>query len=61
MRVKASEHFHTTNIQAMEIADEAKVNRLILTHFNQNLNNTDLKEWVWRGQSCVIFDEKQKI
>ena len=61
MRGKASEHFHTTNIQAMEIADEAKVNRLILTHFNQNLNNTDLKEWVWRGQSCVIFDEKQKI
>jgi len=61
MRGKASEHFHTTNIQAMEIADEAKVNRLILTHFSQNLTYTDLKEWTWRGQSCVIFDEKQKI
>jgi len=61
MRGEASEHFHTTNVQAMEIADEAKVSRLILTHFSQNLTDTELKEWAWNGQSCVIFDEKQKI
>ena len=61
MREKASKHFHTTNIQAMDIADEAKVNRLILTHFNPNLTDADLKEWVWNGKSCVIFDKKQKI
>ena len=61
MRGEAFEHFHTTNVQAMEIADEAKVSRLILTHFSQNLTDTELKEWAWNGQSCVIFDEKQKI
>jgi ribonuclease Z len=61
MKDKASESFHTTNVQAMKIADEAKVNRLILTHFSQSLTDLDLKEWVWSGQSCVIFDAKQEI
>ena len=60
-RDKAKKHFHTTEIQAMEIADSAKVKRLILTHFSQRLTDTDVKKWIWRGQPCVVFDERQKI
>ena len=58
---RAVEHFHTTNIQAMEIADKAKVKRLILTHFSPRLSNEDIRDWVWNGQPCVIFDERQEI
>lgn len=58
---KADEHFHTTNIQAMEIADEANVKRLILTHFSQSLMDKDIKQWTWEGKKCVIFDERQMI
>ena len=61
MREKAADHFHTTNIQAMEIADEAQAKRLILTHFSPRLSNRDIQEWMWNGQPCVIFDERQKI
>ena len=58
---KAVDHFHTTNIQAMEIADEAQVKRLILTHFSPRLSDRDIQEWRWNGKPCVIFDERQKI
>ena len=60
-RRKAEEYFHTTNIQAMEIADQAKVKRLILTHFSQNLMDEDIKKWTWEGKKCVVFDERQMI
>ena len=58
---KAQKHFHTTEIQAMEIADEARVKRLILTHFSQRLSDEDVIKWTWQGQPCVVFDERQKI
>ena len=58
---RAVKHFHTTNIQAMEIADKAQVKRLILTHFSLRLSNEDIRDWVWNGQPCVIFDERQEI
>ena len=61
MREKAKEHFHTTEIQAMEIADQAKVKRLILTHFSQRLTNNDVQEWIWNGNSCIVFDERVDI
>jgi len=60
-RDKALEHFHVTEIQAMEIADSAQVKRLILTHFSPRLTDSDVKEWTWQGQPCVVFDERQKI
>ena len=61
MSEKAAHHFHTTNIQAMEIADEAQVKRLILTHFSPRLSDGDIQDWIWSGQPCVIFDERQEI
>ncbi|MBC8257024.1 MAG: ribonuclease Z [Candidatus Marinimicrobia bacterium] len=61
MREKAITHFHTTEIQAMEIADEAQVKRLILTHFSQRLTDSDVQEWNWNGKSCIVFDERVKI
>ena len=61
MREKAAEHFHTTNIQAMEIADKAQVKRLVLTHFSPRLTDRDIQNWKWNGQHCVIFDERQEI
>ena len=61
MREKAADHFHTTEIQAMEIADEANVQSLILTHFSQRLSNKILQEWLWKGKPCVVFDEMQAI
>ena len=61
MREKAAEHLHTTNIQAMEIADKARVKRLVLTHFSPRLSDGIIQEWIWEGQPCVIFDERQKI
>ena len=60
-REKAMEHFHVTEIQAMEIADAAKVKRLVLTHFSPCLTDRDVKEWTWQGEPCVIFDERQTI
>ena len=45
----------------MEIADKAQVDRLILTHFSQRLSDEDVQEWRWKGQACVVFDERQKI
>tara|TARA_B110000196_G_scaffold153678_1_gene132308 strand:+ start:1560 stop:2306 length:747 start_codon:yes stop_codon:yes gene_type:complete len=61
MREKAKKHFHTTEIQAMEIADKAKVKRLILTHFSQRLTDRDVQEWIWNGKSCIVFDERVEI
>ena len=61
MGKKTVNHFHTTNIQAMEIADIAQVKRLILTHFSPILSNKDLEGWIWNGKPCVIFDAKQEI
>ena len=61
MQNKAQKYFHTTNLEAMEIADKANVKKLILTHFSKRLSNSDLKKWKWNGKSCVIFDEKQNI
>ena len=58
---KAIEHLHTTEIQAMEIADAAQVKRLVLTHFSPRLTDADVKEWTWQGQPCVVFDKRQKI
>ena len=60
-RKKATEHFHTTEIQAMEIADTANVKRLILTHFSQRLSDKEVMKWTWKGQSCVVFDKSQNI
>ena len=60
-RNKAKQYYHTTNMQAMEIADQANIKRLVLTHFSQNLSNKEIKEWTWQGKKCVIFDEKQTI
>ena len=61
MRERAAKHFHTTNIQAMEIADKANVHRLILTHFSQRLSNENVKKWIWNGKPCVVFNERQEI
>ena len=60
-REKAREHFHVTEIQAMEIADAAQVKRLVLTHFSPHLTDEDVKEWTWHGQPCVVFDKRQEI
>jgi len=48
-------------MQAMEIADAAQVKRLILTHFSPRLTDDDVKEWIWKGQPCAVFDERQEI
>jgi ribonuclease Z len=61
MHKKAAEHFHTTNVQAMEIADKALVKRLVLTHFSPKLSDGDIQDWIWNGKPCVIFDERQEI
>ena len=61
MREKAAEHFHTTNIQAMEIADKARVKRLVLTHFSPRLSDSIILEWICEGHPCMIFDEMQEI
>ena len=61
LKDKAADHFHTTEIQAMEIADEANVHRLILTHFSQRLSDRDVQEWTWNGKPCVVFDERVDI
>jgi ribonuclease Z len=61
MHQKAADHFHTTNIQAMEIADRAQVKRLVLTHFSPRLSDRDIQDWTWNGQPCVIFDKMQSI
>ena len=45
----------------MEIADSAQVKRLVLTHFSQRITDKELKEWVWDGKKCVVFDNKQHI
>jgi len=60
-RDKALEYFHVTEIQAMEIADTAQVKRLVLTHFSPRITDADVKEWIWQGQPCVVFDKRQKI
>jgi ribonuclease Z len=60
-RDKALEHFHVTEVQAMAIADAAKVKRLVLTHFSPRLTDEDVLEWTWQGQPCVVFDERQEI
>ena len=60
-REKAKKHFHTTQVEAMEIADEANVKRLILTHFSRSLSNKEVSNWIWNGEKCVIFDERQVI
>jgi len=60
-RDKAIKHFHVTEIQAMEIADAAKVKRLVLTHFSPRITNEVLKKWTWQGKPCVVFDERQEI
>ncbi len=60
-RDKALEQFHSTEIQAMGIADATQVKRLILTHFSQCLTDEEIKKWTWNGQSCVVFDKRQKI
>ena len=60
-RNKAREHFHTTEIQAMEIADDAHVKRLVLTHFSQRLTDEDVRQWIWQEEPCVVFDERQEI
>ena len=60
-REKALEHFHVTEIQAMEIAESAQVKRLVLTHFSPRLTDDDVMKWTWHGQPCVVFDERQKI
>ena len=57
----ALKHFHTTEIQAMGIADAAKVKRLVLTHFSQRLTDEEVRQWTWKGQPCTVFDERQKI
>ncbi len=57
----AYKQFHSTNIQAMEIADAAEVNHLILTHFSPRLSNKELQKWIWNGKHCVVFNKKQKI
>ena len=57
----ALKHFHTTEIQAMGIADAAKVKRLVLTHFSQRLTDEDVRQWTWKGQPCTVFDKRQKI
>ena len=58
---KATQQFHTTNIQAMELADQSNIKRLILTHFSGKLKNKDLSKWIWNGQSCVIYDKIQTL
>ena len=60
-REKAYEHFHTTKNQAMEIADMANVKRLILTHFSPKLSDDKVKQWIWQGMPCVVFDKRQII
>ena len=61
LKDKAADHFHTTEIQAMEIADKANVHRLILTHFSQRLSDRDVQKWTWNGKLCVVFDERIDI
>ena len=58
---KAFNQYHTTNVQAMDIATRAQVERLFLTHFNPNISNDELKNWKWNNKVCVIFNEKQII
>ena len=60
-RNKAFEHFHSTELQAMEMADKSQVKRLILTHFSQRIGDDILKTLTWQGQACVIFDKIQEL
>jgi len=60
-RKKAFDQYHSTEIQAMDIADQAKVKKLILTHFSPRLRDIEIIKWDWDGKSCVVFDEKQII
>ena len=53
----AEKTFHTTRSQAFEIADKAKVNQLILTHFSQRVNNKDLDKIFYNGLPCVVYDK----
>ncbi|MDR1820438.1 MAG: ribonuclease Z [Methanobrevibacter sp.] len=38
---KAKEHYHSTSLQAAEIAKKAKVNRLVLTHISSRYKKVD--------------------
>ncbi len=60
-RIKAREHFHSTQLQAMEIADRAKVQRLILTHFSQRIKDDELRDWQWNGKPCVVYNTRQAL
>ena len=61
MKEKAADHLHSTEIQAMEIADKSNVQRLILTHFSPRLSDRDIQEWTWNGKPCVVYDKRQDI
>ncbi|MDR1521751.1 MAG: ribonuclease Z [Streptococcaceae bacterium] len=50
---KAHRYFHSTTTQAAEVAKEAKVQKLILTHYSARYNNQDLK--LLRKQAQKVF------
>jgi ribonuclease Z len=61
MHEKSKKYFHTTEIQAMQIADDSNVKKLILTHFDPSITNEQLKKIIWKNKQCVIFDKKISI
>jgi ribonuclease Z len=50
---KARQYFHSTTTQAAEVAREAKVQKLILTHYSARYSNQDLK--LLQKQAQKIF------
>ena len=52
---------HTTVSQALDIAKEANVDRLILSHFSPNIKNDLIDKLLYKQQKCVIYNEKIMI
>ena len=57
----AVEYFHTTVEQAFDIADQAKVKKLYLTHFSKRYKDEDLLNYYYNGEQSIVFDEKINI
>jgi len=55
---QAYENFHTTIDQALELAQDAGVRRLLLTHFTPELADRFLHTLTYRGQSCFVDSRK---
>ena len=58
MEKKASDKYHLSISDAFEIADSARVKRLVLTHFSPRISSTSLKSIYYNGNPCFINFKK---